>query len=156
MSEDLEEPELTLARSMSELELKQNTNSSLWGFGRMDRWDANLETGVVTFSSPNLIATAPVQVIGTFNSKDNTWLWGWDHPSVPEPLAEAARQCRDFGLRYRLTEFMERKVQCSQSDAWRFTALALHLSAGTGSYRGPAGTTYVFMTFGDVTLSKPS
>lgn len=42
----------------------------------------------------------------------------------------------------------------SEEEAWRFTAVALHLSGAAGAYRGPAGSTYVFMTFGDVTVRK--
>jgi hypothetical protein len=33
--------------------------------------------------------------------------------------------------------------------------MAMHLTNGQGLYRGPAGPTLVFMTFGDVTVSKP-
>lgn len=149
-----EELALTLARSMAEIELKQQANIELFGLGTSERCDVDLETGIIKFTSAKRVVTAPVQVIGTFNSKDDTWLWGWDHPSIPKPCAKASELCREFGERYGLVDFTQRKIQCSQEDAWRFTAVALHLSEGTGSYRGPSNTTFVFMTFGDVTISK--
>jgi hypothetical protein len=34
------------------------------------------------------------------------------------------------------------------------TALAVKLCDAQGAYRGPSGSSYVFMTFGEVQLSK--
>ena len=47
-----------------------------------------------------------------------------------------------------------RTVACTEAKAWEYTALALHLSNAQGGYRGPSGTTLVFMTFGTVSLSR--
>jgi hypothetical protein len=41
-----------------------------------------------------------------------------------------------------------------RGQAWQFTAVALYLSGAQGAYRGPAGTTMVFMTFGTMTISR--
>lgn len=151
------EAQATIARSMDELRLKQKVNASLWGLGSTERWDADLEQGIIHFSGTNgVVVSAPVQVIGTFNTNDGTWLWGWDHPSVKEPLAQAARLCLDFGERHGLCRFTERKITCSESEAWEHAALALHLSGAEGAYRGPAGSTLVLMTFGEVTIQKAS
>lgn len=154
-SEALQEPDLTLVRSMHDIAVKTGACDRLFGIGSADSWDVDLEQGAIRFTHPDHIATAPVQVVGTYNTLDGTWLWGWDHPSVQEPFAAAARACRAFGERYGLTDFTERKLSCSEDDAWRFTALACYLSGATGAYRGPSATTHVFMTFGDVTLTKP-
>jgi len=151
------EAQATIAKSMEELRLKQATNSSVWGLGSTERWDADLEQGIIHFSgNDGTIVSAPVQVIGTLNSADGTWLWGWDHPSVKEPLAHAAMLCRSFGERHGLRRFTERKIACSEDEAWEQTAVALHLSEGQGPYRGPAGSTLVFMTFGEITIQKPN
>lgn len=96
--------------------------------------------------------TAPLQVVGTFNTSDGTWLWGWDHPSVPEPLARHAEAARVFGARYGLGMFTERQVEASEEDGWTFTAVACHLAGAQGGYRGPSGATRVFMTYGEVTI----
>jgi hypothetical protein len=97
--------------------------------------------------------TAPVQVIGTYNRLDRTFLWGWDHPSVPESRGADARLARRFGELQNLPLFTTRKVDCTEEQAWSFTAVALYLSGAQGAYRGPAGTTMVFMTFGDMTIT---
>ena len=93
-----------------------------------------------------------MQVIGTLNTADGTWLWGWDHPSVRAELAVDVGLVRDFGERYGLTELTTRKIVATEADGWRFTALALHLAEAQGGYRGPTGPTRVFMTFGNVSI----
>ena len=45
----------------------------------------------------DLIIIAPVQVVGTYDTEDGTWLLGRDHPSVSEPLGAFARRVRNFG-----------------------------------------------------------
>lgn len=137
-----------------ELQDKTRANAAAWGLGQTERWDVDLETGLLSFSGDGRIVTAPVQVIGTYNSEDGTWLWGWDHPSVSAPLAYDARLVRDFGARHKLQALTTRQIVCDEDDAWQFTALACHLAAAAGAYRGPAGSTFVFMTFGEVTIAK--
>ena len=42
-------------------------------------------------------ATCSVQVIGTFNQEDNSWLWAWDHPSIVPALREHAKRVKAYG-----------------------------------------------------------
>ena len=150
-----DEPHATFQRSLAELEIKQQTNVQAWRLGSAGRWNADLEQGLITFSfSDGMVASASLQVIGTLNLTDGTWLWGWDHPSVKAELARHALLVRDFGERYKLTELTTRKIACAEADAWRFTAVASHLANATGAYRGPFGSTSVYMTFGNVSLSR--
>ena len=53
-----------------------------------------------------------------------------------------------------MKSFVTRKVSCSEDDAWGFAAVANRLANANGVYRGPSGTTLVFMTFGKVKLEK--
>ena len=154
MSDD--EPNATFSKSMNELQLKQQANASMLGIGTTDRWDADLEKGTIVFSGHNdgMIVTAALQIIGTYDTGDRTFLWGWDHPSVPSALAANARLCRQFGEKYGLPDFTARKVSCEEFEAWRFTAVGLYLSKDTGAYRGPAGEAKVFMTFSNVVMSR--
>lgn len=150
------EPAATFARAMTDLELKTRSNMEAWGLGSTERWDADLDKGLIVFSSPGLVVTAPVQVIGTYNPGDRTWLWGWDHPSVAAHLARDARLARDFGERYGLEDYTARKVRCTEEQAWQFTAVACHLAEAAGAYRGPTDTARAFMTFHEVTIERPS
>lgn len=75
----------------------------LWGLHNAD-WNADLASGVITFTNTEmgLIVTAPLQVIGTYDIQDCTWLWGWNHPSVAEQLGAYATLASDMGWRHRL------------------------------------------------------
>jgi hypothetical protein len=61
---------------------------------------------------------------------------------------------RDYGTRRGLAELTTRKLSVSKEKAWELTALACKLGRSQGAYVGPAGTTLVFFTFGEVTLEK--
>lgn len=142
-----------LDRSMEELRLKTAAHDSCWGLGTAD-WAVDQDTGLITFTGKKMVATAPAQIIGTYNTQDDTWLWGWDHSSVADNMAEHARRVHDYGEQHGIPALTTRRLQCSEDEAWEFTALACHLCEAQGAFRGPAGTALVFMTFGDVTLSQ--
>lgn len=151
-----EPPALVMARSEADLAIKTRFAQDVWRIGDpQGQWAVDLKAGTIRFSNPKLTATAPVQVIGTYNTKDGTWLWGWDHPSVPAPVAEAAKAMQAYGERHGLAVYTTRKIACSEADAWKLAAVASYLTGAQGAYRGPSGTTLVFMTFGTVTLGKP-
>lgn len=135
-----------LARAHNELALKTGLHDRGWGIGGA-AWAADLDAGILTFD-------APEQVIGTLDTLAGTWMWGWDHPSVPKPLAIHAETLRDYGATQGLADYTTRTTACDEAKAWDFTALATLLNAAQGGYRGPAGTTLVFMTFGTVTMAK--
>lgn len=146
------EPQLTQERSMNELRLKTEAHIGTWGLDEAS-WNADLQDGTIEFrNAKGLRITAPMQVVGTYNTEDGTWLWGWDHPSVPEPIGEHARLARDFGARYGLEEYTIRKIECDEELGWEFAAVACHLAGAQGVYRGPSGPANVFMTFGTVTI----
>jgi hypothetical protein len=153
--ETLSDPDLTLARANNEMEMFTRAAIDLWGMD-VAAWNADLEAGTITFTNDQsaLVVKAPVQVVGTYNTDNGTWLWGWDHPSIPEPLREYARLARDFGERYGLDALTTRKIAASMDDAWEFTALACHLGGGQGGYSGPSGPTRVFMVYGEVEIRK--
>lgn len=143
-----------LDRSMEELRLKTEAHVAGWGLGSTDRWDLDQETGLLVFTGKKLTATAPAQIVGTYSTVSETWLWAWDNPSLLPPLQEHARRVKEYGERHGIAALTTRKLECDEDEAWRLTALACHLCEAQGAYRGPAGSALVFMTFGEVTLSK--
>jgi hypothetical protein len=142
-----------IAQSMEELRLKTETHDATWHLGEAD-WSVDQNQGQIVFDREGITAAAPVQIIGTFNSEDSTWLWGWDHPSVVPALQEHARRVRDYGEEHGISRLTTRKLASSENEAWEFTALACKLCGAQGAYRGPTGRAYVFMTFGEVTLAQ--
>lgn len=137
------------------LALQTSAHAETWHFDRVDQWEVDMEIGEITFSLSNgNVAKAPIQVVGTYNLDNDTFMWGWDHPSVPEPLRGHAELAREWGAIRNLDMFTQRVVVCSEEEAWDFTAVANRLGGGNGAYRGPAGSALVFMTFGEISLTK--
>jgi hypothetical protein len=140
---------------MSGLDAKTELMTSTWWKDGSD-WVVDLEAGTIEFTNDRgWVITAPVQVVGTYNTKDGTFMWGWDHPSVPEGSAAAAKLVRDFGERHGLEKLTTRLVKLTEDEAWELTALADYLSESTAVYRGPIGSILVYMTFGTITITKP-
>ena len=144
-----------LANSLEELKLKTAAHQAGWHFGEADRWSVDQDEGKLVFSFTNeTTATAPVQIIGTFNSQDKTWLWGWANPSVNDSLKADDLKVKAYGEQHQISQLTARKWSGSEDDAWAMAALAVKLCGSQGAYRGPAGDTRVFMTFGTVQLQK--
>jgi hypothetical protein len=149
------DPALFTAQSVEGLRTLTAAHSASWRLDRVDRWHMDMDSATIVFSfADGRRATASVQVVGTYNPADGTFLWGWDHPSVPEPLRGHARLVRDFGEEHGIEDLKERKVEVSPERAWEFTALAVRLGGANGGYRADAGGPLVFVTFGSLVLSQ--
>lgn len=144
--------ELVLARADEDIALKTEIFQHTVGQEAFD-WSVDLDKGVIQFTASTYVATAPVQVIGTYNTRDGTFLWAWDHPSIPEGRRTDAKLTRQFGELQKLSQYTTRKVSCTEGEAWQFTAVASYLAGANGTYRGTSGPTLIYMTFGKVTLS---
>ena len=143
-----------LDRCMEELRIKTEAHVAAWGLGTTDRWDLDQDDGRLVFTTKKVTASAPAQIIGTYSSESETFLWAWDHPSVVAPLQEHAKRVRQYGKKHGIGTLTNRKLECGQQEAWELTALACHLCDAQGAYRGLAGPAFVFMTFGEVTVSQ--
>ena len=148
-------PHIAFARAKSGLETLTAANHQTWDLGGAD-WSVDLDEGVIEFqNSKRWLISAPVQVIGTYDTRDGSFMWGWDHPSVPGHSARAAQLAFDYGKRHELADLTTNPVKIGEDEAWAYTALAAYLSESNGAYRGAMGTTLVYMTFGEVTITKP-
>lgn len=150
------DPSVFIQQSVEGLRTQTSTHAATWHLGKETNWAADQDTGRIRFTfADGTIAEGELQIVGTYNTRDGTFLWGWDHPSVAEPLGKHASLAKEFGEKHGLSKYTERKVKCSEDDAWEFTAVAARLGKANGAYRGPAGTALVYMTFGEIKLSRP-
>jgi hypothetical protein len=137
-----------LDQALAQLQKQTAQNSTSWGLGEETQWNLDMNAGTLRFGFANGRALdALVQVVGTYNTKDDTFLWGWDHPSVPAPLRRAAQCVHDYGAERNIKQFTARTISCSQDQAWKLTAAAAYLDGATGAYRGEDHGTWVYMTF---------
>ncbi len=145
-----------IAQSLEGLRAVTAAHCGTWHLDEAEQWSVDMDSGLIVFQLPGgMTARAPVQIVGTTNSADGTFLWGWDHPSVPAELAEHAQLAQAFGQAHGLPAYTTRQVPCDDDQAWTFTAVAMRLGEASGAYRAQASdTAYVWMTFGQVTLSQ--
>ena len=145
-----------IEKAMNGLAAVTAAHDSTWHIGAAD-WSLDQNVGNLIFSTPQgMQAVAPAQIIGTYNTQDGTWLWAWDHPSVEPALAKCANKMRAYGQQHGYAKLTTHKLQITEEEAWGLTALAFMVCGANGAYRGPAGSTLVFMTFSEVQLSKAS
>ena len=128
-----------------------------WGLEEATHWGFSLEDGTITFTlKDGRVATVPMQIIGTRSRGDDTFLWGWDHPSVPEPLAQHAKRLHAWGEANGIGDITSQMEVLPEEKIWEYTVLAAYLSGAQGVYRpGGDDMPYIYVTFGKPTFSSP-
>jgi hypothetical protein len=140
---------------MEELRVKIVGHQAGWGFGKANRWSLDQSWGDLLFTfDDGVVATCPAQIVGSFDATDGSWLWAWANPSIADSLKRDSLRVREYGEQRQIARLTTAEWPCTESEAWRMAALARKLCEAQGVYRGPAGTAFVFMTFGTVELNS--
>jgi len=140
--------DILLARSVNEMEIKNGLHDSVMRLTECS-WAIDQDSGTITFSrNDGAKFVGPVQVVGTYDTSDGTWMWAWDNPSISESLRQSALSVRAYGENRGVDRLVTRKFPCSEKEAWEFAAVAALMSKADGVYRAPTGKTLVYTTFG--------
>jgi hypothetical protein len=43
-------------------------------------------TGLIAWTFPDRIATAPAQILASYNRPEGSWMWAWANESIRPPL----------------------------------------------------------------------
>jgi hypothetical protein len=140
--------------SMEALKLQTKAHMA-WGIDKIDRWDVDQIKGEIVFTTAEgAKAIASVQIIGSYNLKDHTWLWAWANSSIQEDLKADSYKAKAFGQQKGFSKLTTDKWIGTEEEAWDMAAVANRLCERNGVYRGPAGDLRIFMTFGEIALTK--
>jgi len=127
-----------------------------WNKGE-SRWSVDQETGLLTWKfQDGRVVTAPFQIVGTYNTRDGTFLWAWANSSIDEAYQEDAMALKAFGEEHGIDLLQQEEIECGEDVAWNLTGLAALLCKGNGAYLGPSGPVHVFMTHGAITMRRGS
>jgi hypothetical protein len=141
----------------ADLAVKTQTQEAQWQISRC-LWNANLDTGVITFRSPTgIIATGPVQVIGTYNTTEQVWLWSWGNQSFKPAVTQHAQKLRDLGQQHKIEVFTTPAVKIPEQGCWQLSAAVFHLNGDQGVHAGPAtpdSPLIVFLAFGPLQFTQ--
>jgi hypothetical protein len=114
--------------------------------------NANLDTGTIEFINPSGVrATAAVQVVGTYSTTEQTWLWAWGDGQFKPSTIQHAMRVLDYGKANGISDFTTSKQPADANKCWGFAAVACKLNHAQGVYTAtPTGRDVViFMTFGN-------
>jgi len=68
-------------QAMTELQAKNAALQAVIHF-EDTKWLLDQDKGTISFDSQKIHAAAPVQIIGTYDTADGTWLWALDQPRL--------------------------------------------------------------------------
>ncbi|WP_299556946.1 DUF6882 domain-containing protein [Seonamhaeicola sp.] len=137
------------------LQLQTDAHKKTWKLGKEKQWNVDMNEGMLWFDfSDGTRVSTDIQIIGTYNSKNGTFLWGWDHPSVRGELAQHANLAYEWGKENEEPGFTEVQLTCSIDDVWKIAGAVNRISGGSGVYKGNSGATQVFMTLGTIEMGK--
>jgi hypothetical protein len=146
-------PQSFIEGSVEAMKGIQEINVGTWHLNDpASEWGVDMETGKITFTFPDRIVSADVQIVGTLHNGE--FMWGWDHPSVPKPLRRAAELAKKWGEDNAQSSYTSRLVPADIDKAWEFTAVAARLDKASGTYSGAAGAARIYMTYGTLTMKK--
>jgi hypothetical protein len=149
------DPDTFIQQSLNGLRAQTAAHNAAWHLDKAAQWSADQDSATLFFTfADGSVASALFQIVGTYDGNDGTFLWGWDHPSVQPALRKHAELAREWGYTHDMNDYTTQLVQCSQDKVWEFVAVAARLGEANGAYRGPSGSTFIFMTFGQITLQK--
>ncbi len=145
-----------IAASAEEAQTAMMLHNANWRLGEEQSWHLDQYTGqlLLTFQDGSF-AIAPAQVIGSFHHHENSFLWGWKHPSVLPALQKNANVVKAFGKQQKVAELTKSRVDCTEHRAWEYAALAMRLTQAKGAYRVivKPGVS-LFLTFGEVQIAQ--
>ena len=124
-----------------------------WGLGSADRWDLDQRTGLISWTFPDRVATAPAQILGSYNPTAASWLWAWANKTVLPEMSRAALAVRDWGAEHGVEVLTRPKTDADDETAAGLAALAVRITGATGFYRGTGSAAFPVVTFGPVTLT---
>jgi len=116
-----------------------------------ERWSVDQTKGMLVWHMKDGgSVSAPLQIVGTYNPHDKTFLWAWTNPSVQKGLIKHALTAKAFGAKHGIKELTDAKlVGYSVEKAEALGAVVNRICNGAGVYVGnTGGGPFVIMTHG--------
>lgn len=128
-----------------EMEQKQQHLIDSFGFGSFDRFQHDFEKEEIYLLKDGVAKVkARIIPIGSFNTKSNTWMWGWANEAFPKSLREKASKLKQLEATTGFEMFGNEVAEIDEDMAWEIAAMSLRLLSFEGVYRGPANNTNYF------------
>ena len=147
--------ETLLLQGRELIEQTSRAHSERWGLGGAQRWVLDQDDGRVTWSFEDHVASAPAQILGSWNSKVSSFVWAWDNETIHEPLRATAEVVREFGVENGVTALASSPLKLDEAQVRDLIALAFRLGGCSGLYHPFDGQLATYIAFGPVTVEEP-
>ena len=124
-----------------------------WGCGGSERWDLDQTTGLIQWTFPDRIVTAPAQILASYSRPRGTWMWAWANESILPPLRRDAQRVRDWALANGHLKLAEPVLSGDEHLASDLSALAVLITEAKGFYNPVNSAVVPIITFGGVTIA---
>jgi uncharacterized protein DUF6882 len=148
------ELETLLVQGRELIEQTSRAHSERWGLGAARQWVLDQNDGRITWSFEDHVASAPAQILGSWNSKVGSFVWSWDNETIKAPLCTTAEEVRAFGLENDVVALCSSPLRIDESQVRDLVALAFRLGGCTGLYHPFDGRLASYIAFGDVTIEE--
>ena len=131
-----------------------SAHTERWGLGGAQRWVLDQDDGRITWAFEDHVASAPAQILGSWNSKVSSFVWAWDNETIREPLRATAEVVRAFGAENGVPALATSPLELDEEQVRDLVALAFRVGGCTGLYHPYDGQLATYIAFGDVTLEE--
>lgn len=129
---------------------RQEELRTRYGLASMPHAHLNEVTGQLIFSDqsnvPRVLAT--VQIVGSVNVQERTWLWSWANPEVDASLYRDILDVQMLGRTREIEQLTTPFWDGDAVDGWEVTSISAYVLQAAGAYRAatPQGFTYFVLT----------
>ena len=138
----------------AEISRTTQAHAARWGLGTAKRWVLDQSEGRVVWSFEDHIASAPAQILGSWNAEVGSFVWAWDNESIADALSETAADVRAFGAEHGIGALVSSPLELDEGRVRDLVALAFRVGRCTGLYHPFDGRLASYITFGEVTLEE--
>lgn len=128
-----------------ELEKKQQYLVDTFGFGSFDKFKYDFDKEeLYLLKNEEVLVKARIVPIGSFNTENGTWMWGWANEAFSESLRSKSSKLKELEAITGFEMFGNDMAEIDEDMAWEIAGMSLHLLGFEGIYRGPANNTHYF------------
>ena len=149
------EIETLLMQGRERIDKTTRAHAERWGLGTAKRWALDQDDGRIVWSFEDRVASADVQILGSWNAQVTSFVWSWDNDSIQAPLCATAEKVRAFGAEHGVAALNSSPLKLGEEQVRDLVALAFQVGGCTGLYHPYDGKLATYITFGPVTIEEP-
>ena len=115
---------------MEGLRLQTEAHQGTWRLGKSERWDFSQDSGELVFTFPDMVVRAPAQIIGSFDNREESWMWAWANSSLSDSITRDSVRVREYGEQHHIRRLTTGTWPAEEMDGWRMAALANRAKLG--------------------------